>query len=595
MRFFSTLIASVLGSLIALGLLFFLGLLFIIGLAASSDPQPAVRAGSILVMPLAGPVPEQVSGDALAQAFADEPAVDLHDIRMALKKAAADDRIDAVWLQVRGVAASWGTLQELHDALLDFRASGKPMYASGGESTMSEADYFLASTADSVFADPEAFFEFNGFQMEVMFYAGLLEKLDVAPQIVRVGTYKSAVEPFLRDDLSPASEEQLAAILDDQNTLFMEAIAARRGRTAEAWQQVAAQQALITAEQARDAGLLDALLYEDEVRDQFKARLGIDPDDNLRTVSLEDYVAVPASQAGLETGDAGEIAVVYADGTIMPGESSDGIVGSATFVDAMEEARDDDDVNAIVLRINSPGGSAVASDAMWRAIHLASEQKPVVVSMGDYAASGGYWIATAANGPIVAEPLTLTGSIGVFSVLFDISGFFNNKLGITFDGVQTSPYADMFSGVETLSDAERTLLQQTTDGTYAKFLRKVADSRNLTTAEVDAIAQGRVWTGKQAQQIGLVDELGGLEEALALAADQAGLEEGSYRVRSLPQPKTFFEQLDDALSTQARSVWMRWTTSPVERELLRYARVLEDLATMHGTVQARLPIELRVR
>lgn len=595
MRFFSTLMASVLGTLLAFALIFFLGLLFLIGLAASSDPQPVVRSGTVLQIPLSGPIPEQVTGDALTQALSNEPAFDLRDVRQALRKAAADDRIEAVWLQIEGVAASWATLQELHDALLDFRASGKPIYASSGEYAMSEGDYFLAVTADSVFAHPEAFFEFNGFSLDIMFYQGLLDKLEVEPQIIRAGTFKSAVEPFQRTDLSPENEEQLRTILNDQNEVFMTAVAARRGGTAASWQQRAAEQAIITAEQARDAGLLDALLYHDEVTDLFKTRLGVEADADLRTVQLEDYVYVPPADAGLVVGNEGEIAVVYADGTIMSGKSSAGILGSETFGDAMEEARDDEDVDAIVLRINSPGGSAVASDAMWRAIRLAAEQKPVVVSMGDYAASGGYWIATAANGPIVAEPLTLTGSIGVFSIFFDLSGFFNDKLGITFDGVETSPYADMFSGLETLSEAERTLLQQMTDDTYDKFLRKVADSRELTVEEVDAIGQGRVWTGLQAQRHGLVDELGGLDEAIALAAEQVGLAEDTYRVRTLPRPKTFLEELNETLSTQAAHLWTRWSASPVERELLRYGHLLEDLARMHGTVQARLPVEVRIR
>lgn len=595
MRFLSTLIASILGTLVALGLVVFIGFLFIVAIAASSSDQPVVRSGSVLEMTLSGSIAEQVSGDPLTQALMDEPAYDLYDLQQALRMAAVDDRVEAVWLKLHNVAAPWASLQEIRTALLDYKKTGKPLYASGGEYALSEAEYYLATTADSIFADPQAFFEFNGFDLSVAFFDGALEKLNIEPQIVRAGTFKSAVEPFFRDDLSPENEEQLMALLQTQDRLFMEAVADRRGGSPEQWQTLASENAVITAEQGLAAGLLDGLRYDDEVRAVIKARLGLDVEDELDTIDLEDYVRVPPSEAGLEIDGDAEIAVVYAVGTIMTGESTDGTVGSKTFSQAMQQAREDDDISAVVLRVNSPGGSAVAADAMWREIKLTADLKPIVVSMGDYAASGGYWIATAADGPIIADPLTLTGSIGVFSLFFDASGFFNDKLGITFDGVSTSPYADMFSGLETLSDQERALLQQTTDETYRAFLQRVADSRPLTVDEVDAIAQGRVWSGQQALDVGLVDALGGLDEAIARAADTAGLEKGTYRVRTLPRPKTFAEELDDLFSAQARATWLRFGATPTERALARTAELVDELAQMHGTVQARMPLEISVR
>ncbi len=594
MRFFSTLVASVLGSLIALGFVIFLGFLFLAALVASSDTAPVVRSGSVLVVKLSGAIPEQVSHDSFNQAFGGEAAFDLYDVKRALQKAAVDDRIDGVWLQLHGVLAHWGTLQEIRSALSAFKESGKPLIASSGEYMMAEDEYFLASVADSVFASPEAFFEFNGLYLEVMYYKGLLEKLDIEPQIVRAGKFKAAVEPLLRDDLSEENEEQLAALLASHNSIFLEAIAESRGRLATDMQRLTEDPAFITATEAYKAGLLDGLLYEDEVVDLFKKRLGHEPDDKLRQISIKSYVKVPASQAGIKTGKEGDIAVVYAVGTIMSGSSGGGVVGSATFNKAMRQARENDRVKAVVLRINSPGGSASASDAMWREIALTAKEKPVIASMGDLAASGGYWIATAAD-TIVADPQTLTGSIGVFGVMFNLGPMLDNKLGITTDNVRTSAYADMFSGMRALSEPERALLQHAIQTTYQRFLKKVADSRGLDLEAVDEIGQGRIWTGQQALDLGLVDLLGDLDTAIEIAAEKAGLEQGTYRTRRLPRPKTFMEQLNEVLSARVSQTWLHLRASPAERALMRQARLLEELIEMQGTVQARMPMDISIR
>ncbi|MFQ5569334.1 MAG: signal peptide peptidase SppA [Rhodothermales bacterium] len=593
MRFFSTLLASILGTLLALGLVFFIGFLFLMALAASSSTTPVVRSGSVLVLNLAGPIPEQVSDDPFAQAFGGEAPFDLYDLKRALQKAAVDDRIDGAWLQLRGVSASWGTLQEIREALLAFKESGKPLIASSDEYMMAEDEYFLASATDSVFASPEAFFEFNGFYMDVMFFKEMLDKLDVEAQIVRAGKFKGAVEPFFREDLSEANKTQLSALLESHNSVFLDAVADSRGRPAPEFQRLIEQQASLTTAEAYDTGLLDGLLFEDQVANVLKERLGLDEEDKLRRVGIKAYARVPASEAGLKTGNKGEIAVVYAVGTILSGKSASGILGSVTFNKAMREARESKRVKAVVLRINSPGGSASASDAMWREISLTAAEKPVIVSMGDVAASGGYWIATAAD-TIVADPQTITGSIGVFSLFFDLGTFLESKIGITTDGVRTSTYADMFSGMRPLSDDERAVLQRSTDATYRSFLKKVADSRGLDVAEVDSIGQGRVWTGAQALEIGLVDILGDMDTAIRIAAERAGLDEGTYRTRLLPKPRTFMDDLNDALSAGLAHTWQRLHTTPVERTLVRQMQLLEQLVEMQGTVQARLPMDLRI-
>ena len=597
MRFFSTLVASVLGSMIAIGLVFFIGFLFVTALMTlPSSSSTVVRSGSVLVLELSGDVPEIVSHDPFSKVFGVESSYDLADVKRALKMAAVDDRISGVWLRMRGVGAAWSTLQEIRVALLSYKESEKPLIASSGEYMMAERDYFLASTADSVFASPEAFFEFNGLYLEVMFFKGLLDKLNIEPTIIRAGTYKAAVEPFLRDDMSEENRTQLQALLDAHNALFIDAIAESRGRDAADMQRLTEDGAFITAGEAHEAGLLDGLLFEDEVESRVKALLEIEQDEDLRRIDLQSYIRVPLSEAGVATGNDGHIAIVYAVGTILSGDtgSGRGVIGSATFNKAMRQVRNDDRIKAVVVRINSPGGSAVASDAMWREIDLTAVDKPVIVSMGDLAASGGYWIATAAD-TIVADPRTLTGSIGVFGVLFNLGDMFESKLGITTDRVTTSDYADMFSGMRPLDSQERAVLERAINTTYEQFLQKVSDSRGLDVAAVDAIGQGRIWTGQQAFELGLVDVLGGIDTAIAIAAEQAGLEEGAYRTRLLPRPRTMMEELNEAFALQVGRIMGLPGALEARQQLLQGTDLIEQTLRMQGVPQARIPMDITVR
>lgn len=602
MRFLSTLIASTIGTLIALGVLFLLSLMFFVALVASTETAPRVSPGSVLVMELSGSIPEVTSDDPLTMALMGEARYDLRDLNQALAKAAVDDRIEAVWLQMQGLGASWATLEEVRAALLAFKESGKPLIASSGSFPIAEAEYFLASTADEVYADPEGFVEFNGFAITAEFYKNLLDRLDVTVEAVRAGEFKSAVEPFTRTDLSDENREQLRSILDTQNRVFMEAVAASRSMPAEDLMQLAETTAPLTAQDAYDAGLIDGLRYYDEVANVLKSHLGLEKEDTLPTTELGAYVRVSPSDAGLETGSEGEIAIVYAVGTIMPGESGydtsplfGGMtLGTETFNEAMREARTSDRVEAVVLRINSPGGFAPAADAMLREIELTAREKPIIVSMGDVAASGGYWMAMSAD-TIVANPLTLTGSIGVFSLFVNAGDFFANKLGITHEVLTTSPYADMFSALQPLSEAERALMQRSTDQTYQRFLEEVAENRGLTVEAVDAIAQGRVWRGEQALEAGLVDVLGDLDTAIDIAAERAGLAEGTYGIRILPRPKTVLEQFNEALQARAAHAWFTFRTTPTERAIVEQARLLRQLTERQGTVQAWLPTSFVIR
>ena len=601
MRFLSTFIASTLGTFVALGILVFMMLFFMFAVAATSEQAPRVRTGSVLVVPLGGEIPEILSDDPFTQSFANGPTYDLLDLKEAFSKAAADDRIEGIWLQMSPLSVGWGALEEVRASLLEFKESGKFIVASSDDRPIGEGGLFLASVADEVYASAQAPFEFNGFFIAAEFYKSMLDKLEIEAQPVRAGKYKSAIEQYTRTNLSEENEEQLSGLLDDQYEVFVNAIAESRGIQADEIRIALEEKVILTATDAYREGLLTDLLFKDEVEDVVRKHLGVEEEGELREVSIKSYVNVPASEAGLSRGSEGEIAVVYAVGTIMSGESgysanpllSGDIVGSETFIDAMQEAADSDRVKAIVVRINSPGGSAAASDAMWREVSKAAAEKPVVISMGDVAASGGYWLATAGD-MIVANPLTITGSIGVYSMMLDMSGFFENKIGVTYDVLRTGPYADMYSGTRGLSPEEIRLLEISTDETYQSFLELVAESRNMTPDEVNELAQGRVWTGVDAKNVGLVDRLGTLEDAVKIAAEQASLEEGSYGLRLLPRPKTVFEQLEDAFAVRAKQTWMNLTLSPTEQLFIQEKNRMAQFLELNGTVQALWPIRLKI-
>ena len=599
MRFLSNMAAAALGMLVALGLLFVIGMFFVLAVSTMSGTTPSVRSGTVLTFDLTSSIPETSSTNPIDQLAGNRSNYNLMDITDAIDKAAGDERIDALWIRVKGFSGLNASSHEVRKALLRFRESGKPVFASSNDYMMSESTYYLASAADSVFASQEAMFEFNGFSMKTYFYTGLYEKLDVEPQIVRAGTFKSAVEPYIRRDLSPENEEQLTALLNSYNETFLNAVAESRGTTFEALDELVNRKAIFSAKEAHEAGLLDGLLYRDEVVEHIKQRLGHDPDADLETMSLGSYASTPNSEAGLSTNSGGEIAVVYAEGVILNGKSipsnpfSGNVLGSESFARDMREARESDLVKAVVVRINSPGGSASASETMWQAIHRTAEEKPVVISMGNVAASGGYWIATAGE-TILADPITVTGSIGVFAMFLNLGNTFENKLGITTDGVQTSPYADMLSGVRPFSPREQEMVQVWVDDVYDAFIDLVATNRGLDEAAVREIAEGRVWSGEDALDIGLVDSLGTLKDAIAVAAGKTELGEGPWRLRILPRPKSPFEAFNDLLLVKSRTAWIQWTRSPAEQELLEHARALATHARDAGTVQAKMPVEIEV-
>lgn len=579
-------VASVLGSLIAIGLIIFVCALIATAFIASSfsTVQAPVASESVLTLRLSGPIEEYGISDPTYELFDLPQPTSLAQISEALDKAANDDRIKAVWLKPQGVIAGWPTLVEIRQSLLEFKESGKPVIAStSGDMAMRESDYFLATATDSVYAAPGAFFEFNGLSLSVLFYKGLLEKLNIEPTVLRVGTFKGAVEPYTREDLSRENREQLVAILENWSQLLTSTTAEARSMSEEHVNNLIQAGTILTTEDALEADLLDGLLSDENVRTRLQK--WADMDGRLRTTSLSTYSSSISSGS---SGHSDAIGVMIASGTIMSGNSSsrNGLLGATTFERSMRSFRENDDVKAVVLRIDSPGGSATASEAMWQAVKETSSEKPVVVSMGDMAASGGYWLATAGD-TILASPHTLTGSIGVFGMHLSLGRMMETKLGITYDHVSTSDFSDMFSGMRPLRDAERALFERSLGQIYTKFLERVAESRNMTVDAVDDIGQGRIWTGEAALNAGLVDQLGDLDDAIEIAAEMAGLEKDQYRIRRLPRPRTLMDRYLDLFMIGFRSVF----ESPIEAQLRTEARLLEEAVRLHATPIARFPLD----
>ena len=593
MKFLKVLTASTLGALLAFGVIAFFGFLLLIALAAAGDSQPPVRPGSVLVMDLSGAIPEQVSGDPLTQMLLDEPAYDVHDLQRALEEAATDDKIEALWIRPFNMTESWATLEAIRRSIDTFKESGKPVIASGRNFYTGEAEYYLASAADSIYMDPEAIFEFNGFAMTSMFYKGLFDKLGIEPIIIRAGDYKGAVEPYTRESLSPENREQLQAYIDDVESLFVNAIADARNMSADKVESMMDNDVLFSAVDAAEHGLVDGLLFNDQVRGRIGASIGLDPDEDLTTVTVSAYSAQIRGSVS-----SNRIAVVHVTGAMMAGSSDAGglapsgaMAGSDTIIRSIRTARERRGVQAMIVRIDSPGGLAPAADAMLREIEITSESMPVIISMGDVAASGGYWIATGGE-HIVAESTTLTGSIGVFSMFFDLSAPLEDRLGLAFDTVESGPSADMFSGYRDWTRAERASLERFTDITYQAFLEKVAAARGMSTEEVDKIARGRVWTGTDAVDVGLVDELGGLAVAVERAVEAAKLDSTDYQLVSYPATPSFFQQLGmtSAVMSRTLATWMGLADRPdAQIDMLR------SELSRHGQVQARMPFDITVR
>lgn len=548
MNFWKAVLANITGYIlgsILIGLLSFAIIASIIAALGGGDEEsPQVEKNSVLKIELDGVLRERSSKNPLSELdlpgpLAAEKSTGLNDILHNIRKATSDENIQGIYLNLSPTVSGWAALESIREALLEFKKSGKFIYSYG--EVYSEGSYYLASTADSIFIFPHGYMEWNGLGTTPMFFKGALAKLEVEPIIFRVGTFKSAIEPFINDKMSDANREQVTAFLGDMWNHYVSKVSESRKLSTEELNRLANNLLIDDAESAVNSKLVDATAFEDQVFDHIRTRLGFEKDKKVTLVNMGSYTKRSDKDAGIKRSESKDkIAVIYAEGDINSGKSSDESIGSETIVKAFRDARKDSSIKAVVFRVNSPGGSALASDVMWREVMLTRAVKPVVASYGNVAASGGYYI-TAACDKIVAQPNTITGSIGVFGMLINTQKMFNNKLGVTFDRVTTNTYADLGNPNRSMSDFEKNKIQDGVNKIYRDFTRVVKDGRKFPDVDangdqipdaVDSIAQGRVWSGIKAKELGLVDELGGIEKALEIAAELAGIKDGEYRKKN---------------------------------------------------------------
>jgi protease-4 len=576
----------------------------VIGLAFAlrSIGKPDVADNSVLVLNVSGDLPDYVPEEPLAKAFGITQKQSFTSLLTQMRKAKVDKRIGAILLDINFPEIGWGKAFELREAIADLKTAGKPVYAYMEMGTNRE--YYIATAADKIFVPPSGDLYINGFAAEAMFYKGSLDKLGIEADVIQIGPkYKNAPDRYTRKEMSDGQREVINAVLDEYFARYTTAIAeARRKSPDDVKAMIDA--APYNANQAKSLGLIDDALYREQVDDTLKSVLGYKDDAKLRTVKGSEYREIPSDSLGLNNGD--KVAVVYASGAISSGKSSNGalngeMMGSDTIVDAIKEAADDKSIKAIVMRVDSPGGSALASDVIWHAIEKAKEKKPFVVSMADVAASGGYYISCNAD-KIIAEPSTITGSIGVFMGKPVVKGFYD-WLGVTNEYVMRGKNAGIFRETEKWTPQEREkMVEQTNSIYYDNFVPKVSKGRNKSSEEVNTLGQGRVWTGTQAKERGLVDDFGGLDKAISVAKDLAKLpaDKDVHRV-VLPEPRPLLESIfgnetsseaADTKAEQAQTALLESLPADVRRAF-RYSALLDQM--QRGEALLLLPFDLQIK
>ena len=538
MKFLGNVLAVIVG-LFAFSIVAMLIFFGIIGLvASSSEKEVTLESNSILHLDLNGrTLVERTSEEDLVfgsflDPFGGENTAGLVNLKKAIGEAKTNENVKGIYLNAGLIGAGQAGILELREALLDFKESGKFIVAY--DEAYSEGGYFLASVADEIYLNPLGGIDFNGFSSEGIFLKGFFEKVGIKPEVFRVGEFKSAVEPFILDKMSPENRLQTQYFLDDINNHALELIAKSRGIAQDSLIRINHQMLVRKPKDAVTYKLATALKYEDEVHSILKEKLGLKEDDQIATINATDLGGMAKSK---NITSSNRIAVILAEGEIVDG-NADGAISSEKFAKEIRKARKDENIKAIVLRVNSPGGSILASDVIWREMSEAKKVKPVIVSMGEVAASGGYYIAAPAD-TIVAQPNTITGSIGIFGILFNVQELVNDKLGVTTDVVSTGELSDFGNMARPLSEVERTIIQSSVEDGYETFISRVAEGRGMHPDSVRKIASGRVWTGSQAKARGLVDVLGGLDTAIGIAA--AKIKAGDdYRVVYYPEKKPWF-------------------------------------------------------
>lgn len=598
--FFKIVFASIVGLFLFFGLTF--GSLMLIGLASGGDKM-TLKDESILKLKLNQEIveiaPENPFGGDLP--FPTEVPLfgnlagklSLIDIKKAIRNAAQDEKIKGIFLEMSSIPVGSAMLSEIRQELEAFKATGKFIVAHGD--MIEEKAYFLASVADEVYLSPQGFLEFNGLTSERMYYKNALDRLGIKVNVFKVGTFKSAVEPYLRNSMSEADREQTASYLNSLHDFYIKHISKSRNIPAAELNAIAKEMRVQRPGDAVKYKLVDDTLYVDQAYNKLRGKLGKevgeDEEENkLHFVSLSKYKKyIKQSPSVKEEYSSNKIAVIIGQGAIVDGKGQDDEIGGDVIAEAIRKARKDEKVKAIVLRVNSPGGSALASDIMWREVQLAKKEKPVIACMSDLAASGGYYMSMGTD-YIIAHPNTITGSIGIFGLTFEAHEALNDKIGITFDRVNTGDLADMGMPTKPFSEAEKAFFQKNVDEGYKNFTSKAASGRKLPLDSLLKIAEGRVWTGEQALKLGLVDELGDLDDAIAKAAKESGLEEGDYMVSYRPKQKTPFDFLMENMQAQLKENALKEELGP----LYPHVRYLREVRKMQG-VQARLPYELVIK
>lgn len=577
--------ASLLGVVLA-GIVFtILGIITMTGMIASSDTETTVNENSVFFLDLNGTLSERVEDNPF-QAFMDEEfqAYGLDDILASIKKAKEHENIKGIYLQTASLETSFASLEEIRHALADFKESGKFIVAYADQYTQSM--YYLASIADKVIVNPQGSISWHGLASQTVFFKDLLKKVGVDMQIFKVGTYKSAVEPFIATEMSEANREQITAFLNSIWEQLLTDISASRNISKETLNQYADQLTeLHQAEEYVNMGLADTLMYKDGVLSYLKELSGREADESLRTLSLEEMTNVRRNVPKDKSGNI--IAVYYAFGGIDDSTSPEEGINSQKVIKDLRKIREDETIQALVLRVNSPGGSAYGSEQIWHEIELMKAEKPVIVSMGDYAASGGYYISCNAD-CIVADPTTLTGSIGIFGMIPNMEELLTDKLGLHFDVVKTNKFADMGDISRPFNPDERAAMQSYINNGYKLFVKRCADGRGMTTEAIEKIAEGRVWTGSAAKELGLVDELGGLDKAIEIAAEKAGVE--AYSIINYPEKEGAFS----ALLNQGKDDYINGQMAESLGEYYNYFKVIKNLKEA-DRIQARLPFEIQIK
>jgi protease-4 len=578
LQFLKYVLATVVGLILFTIVSFFI----LVGIAAavgSSQDTTVLKDNSVLKLDLNHAIVENVSDDEnpfkdLAGSFMDSnESIGMVQIREALKRAAADNHIKGIYLQAHYPQAGYAQLEEIRNALLAFKKSGKFIYSYGESFT--EKGYYVTSVSDKIYLNPAGGLDFNGISAEVSFYKGALDKLDIKPVVFRVGEYKSAVEPYIRENMSDANKAQYSSLLNTINDHIFEQISASRNVDVATLKKVADELLAYKPKGALAAKLVTDVGYYDEFEADFKKTLKKESESKIDFVSLSKFLKADSAIPFNDTQN--KIAVIVGEGAIIGSKADKGNIGSDDWVAELRKARDDKKVKAIVLRIDSPGGSSLASDVMWREVVLARKVKPVIASMADYAASGGYYMAMAAD-TIVAEPTTITGSIGIFAQFFNFENFLKNKLGITNDRVNTNAHSDFPTVTREMTDFEKDWFQRSVDAGYETFTSKAAKGRKMSIEKLKSLAGGHVWSGIEAKANGLVDVLGGLDDAIKIAAKKAKLKDGDYKARFYPQPKSFIEEYFDKKEEETQAKIMKAQFG----ELAPYVKQIQDLKAREG-------------